>query len=48
MDAALNVKLRTMALNARNGEHMMTLNVELRTNDGSERQTKDATLNVQL
>ena len=37
-----------MALNARNGEDMMTLSVKLRTNDGSERQSKDATLNVKL
>ena len=27
---------------------MMTLNVELKTNDGSERQTEDATLNVKM
>ena len=26
----------------------MTLNAELRTNDGSERQTKEATLNTKL
>ncbi|WJZ82954.1 hypothetical protein VitviT2T_002675 [Vitis vinifera] len=47
-NAILNVKLRTMALNARNSEGMMILNVELRTNDNSERQTEDATLNVKL
>ena len=38
-----------MPLNARNCEEMMmTLNVELRINDNSERQNEDATLNIKM
>ena len=45
---ALNVETENATLNAKRKRDMIALNVELRTNDDSKRQTEDVALNAKM